>query len=118
MDSSAGDQVGENSELKFCCRQLMTKGLDPGHVKCNGTQMEWVVGALIMEMEVCPVSGCGTHFANPLLNLAHQDSCHHCITVKLCGVCRGAYVSEGAFIRYVVRGHGTVRFDWELNQVY
>ena len=33
----------------------MTKGLNPGHVKCDGIQMEWVTSALIMEMEVCPV---------------------------------------------------------------
>ena len=90
MNAPGGDLAGKCSELKFCCGQLVTSGLDPGHIKCDGICLGWVVETLMVEMEVCPVMGCGGHFANPLLNLTHQDSHHHGVVAKLCGVCRGA----------------------------
>ena len=118
MDTPGGDLAGKCSELKFCCGILVTGGLDPGHIKCDGICLGWVVETLMVEMQVCPMVGCGGCFANLLLNLAHQDSHHRGVVAKLCGVCRGAYVSEGAFIRYVACCHsGPSKFDWELDQV-
>ena len=65
-------------------------GHEPGHIRCNRVQMEYAIGALIIEMEKCPFFGCGACFEDLLTNLAHQDSIHHSVSVRLCGVCRGA----------------------------
>ena len=117
MDAPGGYSVGKHSELKFCCGQLVTSGLDPGHIKCDGICLGWVVETLMVEMEMCPMAGCGGCFANLLLNLTHQNFHHRGIVAKLYGVCRGAYVSEGAFIRHVACGHGgPSKFDQELDQ--
>ena len=74
--------------------------------------MEYAIAALIIEVQRCPFFGCGAHFTDPMINLAHQDSIHHSVSVWLCSVCRGACISEGAFIHQVVRGHsGTANFE-------
>ena len=81
--------------------------------------MEYAIGALIIEMEKCPLFGCGACFEDPLTNFAHQDSIHHSVSVRLCGVCRGVYVSKGAFIHHVVHGHGSIaNFEQEMDRIY
>ena len=107
MDAPASGSAGWRSNLKLCCGQIVTEGHEPGHIRCNGIQMEYAIGALIIEMERCPSFGCGAHFTDPMINLAHQDSIH-----RLCSVCRGVYMSKGAFISHVVCGHGgTANFE-------
>ena len=117
MDTPSGDLAGKHRELKFCCGQLVTSGPDPGHIKCDGICLGWVVETLTSHHRAHLHLHHGGHFANPLLNLTHQDSHHHGVVAELCGVCRGAYVSEGAFIRHVAHGHsGPSKFDQELDQ--
>ena len=91
---------------------LLMYGHELGHIRCSGVQMKYAIGALIIEKEKCPFFGCGAHFTDPLTNLTHQDSIHCSVSVRLSNVCRGAYVSEGAFIHHVVCDHGgTANFE-------
>ena len=111
MDAPGGDLAGK------CSGQLVTSGLKPGHIRCDGIHLGWIVETLMVEMEVCPMARCGGCFVILLLNLRHQDSHHRGVVAKLCGVCRGTYISEGAFIRHVEHGHGgPSKFDQELEQ--
>ena len=98
MDTPASGSAGQRSDLKLCCGQIIMEGHKPGHIRCNGIQMEYATGARIIEMERCPFFGCGARFTDPMINLAHQDSIHRSVSVQLCSVCRGVCVYEGAFI--------------------
>ena len=105
-------------ELKICCGQLISNETGWQHKLCNGNEEDYHVGGLVIELERCPHTGCGSRFhMNPLKDIVHQDIMQHCIILYSCGVCRGCYVMEGALHQHVLRGHGgRVGFEVGMNQ--
>ena len=99
--AALADDLGD--ELKICCSQLISKEAGWQHRLCDGKEEEYHVGGLIIELERCPHSGCGSRFhMNPLKNIAHQDIVHHSVILYSCGVCRGEYVMEGALHQHIL----------------
>ena len=107
-----------SDELKICCGQLISKEAGWQHKLCDGNEEDYHVGGLVIELERCPHTGCGSQFhMNPLKNIAHQDIVHHCVILYSCGVCRGGYVTEGALHHHILWGHGgPVDFKVGMNQ--
>ena len=103
-------------KVKLCCGQLILTGSGNKHMLCDGTEDSYHMGGLVMELEICPHHNCGTHFPmHPLENIVHQDTMHHSCLYS-CGACQSLYLTEGALIRYVIRGHGgPVGFEVDLN---
>ena len=71
-----------------------------------------------MELEMHPHCNCGAHFLMwPLENIVHQDIIHRSCMVFSCGMCRALYLTEGAMVRHVIRGHGgPVGFEVDINR--
>ena len=109
---------GPPDELKLCYGQLILKESGWEHKHCDGKEEDYHVGGLVIELERCPHPNCSSCFSmHPLKNLAHQDTVHRSIILYSCGVCRACYVSEGAFNRHIIRGHGgPVGFEVDMNQ--
>ena len=107
-----------DDELKICCGQLISNEVGWQHKLCDGNEEDYHVGGLVIELERCPHTGCGSWFhMNPLKNIVHQDIVHHCIILYSCRVCRGCYIMEGALHRHVLWSHGgPVGFEVGMNQ--
>ena len=92
-------------ELKFCCGQLVSYGSGTEHQLCDGK-------------EAYPHPNCDMRFPmHPLKNLAHQDIIHRSIIVHSCVACRACFITEGAFVHHIVRGHGgPLGFEVDLNK--
>ena len=105
-------------ELKICCGQLISNEVGWQHKLCDGNEEDYHVGGLVIELERCPHTGCGSRFhVNPLKNIAHQDIVHRSIILYSYGVCRWCYVMEGALHHHVLWGHGSpVGFEVRVNQ--
>ena len=114
--AAPADDFGD--ELKICCGQLISKEAGWQHKLCDGNEEDYHVGGLVIELERCPHTGCGSRFhMNPLKNIAHQDIVHHSVILYSCGVCRGGYVMEGALHCHILRSHGgPVGFKVGMNQ--
>ena len=79
-----------SDEFKICCSQLISKEAGWQHKLCDGSKEDYHVGGLVIELERCPHTSCGSQFhMNPLKNIAHQDIVHRSVIVYSCGVCRG-----------------------------
>ena len=106
-----------SNELKICCGQLISKEAGWQHKLCDGNEEDYHVGGLVIELERCPHTCCGSQFhMNPLKNIAHQDIVHRSVIVYSCGICRGGYVTEGA-LQHILRSHGgPVGFKVGMNQ--
>ena len=87
------------------------------HLLCDGED-NYAVGGLVMEMEKCPHMGCGAKFVmSPSRNLQHQDTIHRAILSYICRACRGCYVTEGALISHIIKGHGgPAGFEADMNR--
>ena len=84
--AAPADDLGD--ELKICCGQLISKEAGWQNKLCNGNEEDYHVGGLVIELERCPHTGCGSRFhMNPLKNIAHQDIVHHCVILYLGGLC-------------------------------
>ena len=85
---------------------------------CDSKEEEYHIGGLVIELERCPHTGCGSRIhMNPLKNIAHQDIVHHSVIVYSCGVCRGGYVTEGALHHHILWSHGgPVSFEVGMNE--
>ena len=105
-------------ELKICCSQLISNEAGWQHKLCDGNKEDYHVGGLVIELERCPHTGCGSRFhMNPLKNIAHQDIAHRSIILYSCGVCKGCYITDGALHHHVLWGHGgQVGFEVGMNQ--
>ena len=86
--AAPADDFGD--KLKICCSQLISKEAGWQHKLCDGNEEDYHVDGLVIELERCPHTGCGSRFhMNPLKNIVHQDIVHHSVIVYSCGVCRG-----------------------------
>ena len=91
----ASGSTAQMSDLKFFCGQFITYGHEPGHIRCNGVQMEYAICALIIEIEKCPFFSCGACFTDLFTNLTQQDSIQHSVSVRLCSVLEGHMYPKG-----------------------
>ena len=114
--AAPADDLGD--ELQICCGQLISKEAVWQHKLCDGNEEDYHVEGLVIELERCPHTGCGSRFhMNPLKNIVHQDIVHHCIILYSCGVCRGCYIMEGALHQHVLWGNGgPIGFEVGMNQ--
>ena len=71
-----------------------------------------------MELDTCSHFNCGASFSmHPLQNLAHQDTIHRLSILFSCGACRACFVTEGALIHHIIRGHGgPIGFEVDMNE--
>ena len=112
------DPAISTDDLMFCCSQLIAKSLGQQHLFCDCVEDNNAVGGLVMEMEKCPHLGCGARFVmSPSRNLEHQDIIHQAILSYIGGACRGCYVTEGALICHIIKGHGgPADFEADINR--
>ena len=96
------DPAAGKDEIMSCCGQLIAHGLGE-HILCNGKKGKFTSGVLLLELEKCPHSRFGIA---PLRNLENQDTIHHCILSFICRACRGYFVTEGALLHHIIKGHG------------
>ena len=118
FNRAAGPAIELHDELKIHCGQLISREAGREHNMCGRDEEDYRVGDLVIELERCPHTSCGSRFnMNPLKNIAHQDIVHHCTILYSCGICRGCYVIEGALHWHIIRGHGgLVSFEVGMNQ--